>query len=387
VFFSKYSHNQNGKRETWKEVCDRTVRGIKLLGKLTDEEAALIWRQQYDFQCLVSGRSLWTSGREWIEQPANFPGAYNCTSLQLTDLQVFGLLMDLAMMGCGTGAVLTKDCIEKLPKVQNRIAVETVGVIGLRSPEQRRENTKIVKKNQNFAAIRVGDSRKGWVDAYQGLIDIAFDPNFKWKRLTVFIDLSSVRPAGEQLKGFGGIANPIKLPDLFSRVAEILNGAVGRQLNSLECCLLIDEGAACIVAGNIRRTAGIRQFSMDDELARAAKDNLWQQTEEGGWAIDPKRDALRMANHTLVFDRAPTLEECVESVRKQHLSGEGAIQWEGEAVARGNSDLWQDFSRTEFLEACKLGQKEAWFRKNLPNLSEEEFNHRSNRFGLNPCGK
>jgi ribonucleotide reductase class II len=97
--------------------------------------------------------------------------------------------------------------------------------------------------------------------------------------------------------------------DLYERCANILNKAMGRQLNSVECCLLIDEAAACVVAGNIRRSAGMRQFDSDDDLAAAAKDNLWQQDEEGNWRIDPERDALRMANHTRVFHHKPTLEE------------------------------------------------------------------------------
>jgi len=40
-----------------------------------------------------------------------------------------------------------------------------------------------------------------------------------------------------------------------------------------------------------------------------------------------------MANHTRVFHHKPALDECIEAVRKQY-SGEGAIQWAGEAVAR-----------------------------------------------------
>ena len=34
-----------------------------------------------------------------------------------------------------------------------------------------------------------------------------------------------------------------------------------------------------------------------------------------------------------------SLEECVAAVQKQYHSGEGAIQWAGEAVARSNADL------------------------------------------------
>jgi ribonucleotide reductase class II len=92
------------------------------------------------------------------------------------------------------------------------------------------------------------------------------------------------------------------------------------------------------VAGNIRRSAGMRQFDSNDELAASAKDNLWQQDAEGNWRIDPERDVLRMANHTRVFHEKPSLEDCVNSVRKQFYSGEGAIQWAGEAKRRAGGE-------------------------------------------------
>jgi len=76
----------------------------------------------------------------------------------------------------------------------------------------------------------------------------------------------------------------------------------------------------------------MRQSDSDDDLFANAKGNLWQQDEHGNWRIDPERDALRMANHT---KPQTALDECIEAVRKQYYSGEGAIQWAGEAVARG----------------------------------------------------
>ena len=97
------------------------------------------------------------------------------------------------------------------------------------------------------------------------------------------------------------MANPIKLKDLYSRVASLLGKAIGRKLSTVECCLLIDEAAVTIVAGNIRRSAGMRQFASDDKEAASAKENLWSQDENGNWRIDPEKDALRMANHTRVY--------------------------------------------------------------------------------------
>lgn len=388
VFFRSYSHNENGVRETWTQVVDRTVAGIKTLGKLTTEEAKLISEQHYSFQCLASGRSLWTSGRPWIEQQVNFPGAYNCTSLRVNSPEVFGILMDLGMMGCGTGAVLTEDCIDRLPVVRNQLEIEIFSEIGEYEPHRREDETKQIN-NAITSVIWVGDSRKGWVDAYQALINLAFDCSYLDNEpIKVHIGLGSVRPAGEKLKGFGGISNPIKLPELFDKCASILNGAIGRKLNSVECSLLIDEAAIVIVAGNVRRTAGMRQFNDTDAIGASAKDNLWKQDEEGNWRIDKQRDALRMANHTRVFHRKPTLEECKASVAKQQQSGEGAIQWGGEAVARCNVDLLTTpLLKESFLAAYDRGDARKWMLECYPTISNEELDHRLSRLGLNPCGR
>jgi ribonucleotide reductase, class II len=182
------------------------------------------------------------------------------------------------------------------------------------------------------------------------------------------------------------MANPVKLPSLYTRASSILNKAKGRCLNSVECCLLIDEAAATIVAGNIRRSAGIRQASNQDTLFANAKNNLWQQDESGNWRIDPERDALRMANHTRVFHSKPTLEETIEAVRKQYYSGEGAIQWAGEAVARSNADLLSTPTlKLEFLKAYEKGSVKQWLQEHYPWIDDNELTHRLGRFGLNPC--
>ncbi|MBC6481139.1 MAG: ribonucleoside-triphosphate reductase, adenosylcobalamin-dependent [Hormoscilla sp. GM7CHS1pb] len=252
VFFRTYSQRTaEGKRESWKDVCDRAIAGLTELGKLTPEESNLLYRMQMQLKALSSGRWLWIGGTEWIKQPENFPGAYNCSSTNILDWRSFGLLMDLAMMGCGTGAVLEPRYINQLPPIRNHLKVKLWGKIGATSPFMRREETE-VKISGNKVIIHVGDSRQGWVASYQSLLELSTEERFT-DSVEVDIDLSDVRPAGEPLKGFGGVANPVKLPDMYQRCAGILNKAVGRQLNSVECSLLIDEAAVTIVAGNIRR--------------------------------------------------------------------------------------------------------------------------------------
>ncbi|MCP9810447.1 ribonucleoside-triphosphate reductase, adenosylcobalamin-dependent [Synechococcus lacustris Maggiore-St4-Slac] len=391
VFYRTYSRKTPFGRESWQQVAERNLEGLRQLGQLDGQEVDLIRRMQQKQKSLPSGRWLWIGGTAWIEKPENFSGAYNCTSTNLVDWQAFGLMMDLAMMGCGTGAIIEPRLIEKLPAVRNSITIKSVGDIGLTAPAERQDHTSHSINGQEVQ-IKVGDTRRGWVDSYQLLLELCSNQNFNpTLPIEVCVDLADVRPVGETLKGFGGMANPVKLKDLYMRVAQILNRAIGRKLTSVECCLLIDEAAVTIVAGNIRRSAGMRQFAADDQAAASAKDNLWQQDEQGNWRIDPERDSLRMANHTRVFHNRPSREVVFDAVLKQFNSGEGAIQFAPEAIARSNADLLTTAElRTEFQDIyCDQGREEAgrWLQLNHPAIGAAELEHRLNRYGLNPCGE
>jgi ribonucleotide reductase class II len=386
VFFRTYSRKKAHGRESWSQVCDRTIQDLRKLGKFTPAETAIIERMQRDLKALPSGRWLWVGGTDWINQNQNFSGAYNCTSTNLTDWAGFGLMMSLAMMGSGTGAVIEPEYIGQLPVIRNQLNVSITQQIGAKPSHQRQEQT-IVNINGHHVTIEVGDSRQGWVDSYQKILELSSDDGFN-APIQVSVDLSNVRPAGESLKGFGGVANPVKLPDLYYNCAKILNKAVGRQLNSVECCLLIDHAAITVVAGNIRRSAGMRQFNSNDALGSVAKDNLWQQDSDGNWRIDPERDALRMANHTRVFHHKPTEQECIEAVRKQYFSGEGAIQWAGEAVARASVDILPTQAlKNQFIQCYQEGTINLWFKQFHPDMEQAEINHRLACYGLNPCGE
>ena len=395
VFFRTYSRHHDQGRESWDQTVHRNLEGLKELGKLTEDEAWLLHRMQIEQKSLPSGRWLWVGGTEWIKKRANFSGAYNCTSSNFDSIGVFGYLMSLAMMGCGTGAVLEFQNVGQLPLVLNSLSINVVRGVGAVPEGERKEETEINHISRHQVSLVVGDSRNGWVESYESLIRLAMDASVA-SHLTVLVDLGNVRPAGERLHGFGGIANPVKLPDLYGKVASILSESKGRRLTPLECCLLIDEAAAVVVAGNVRRSAGMRQFSCDDDEATTAKDNLWQQGEDGSWSIDPKRDALRMANHTRVFHVKPTREEVRDSVRKQYYSGEGAIQFAPEAIARANRDLLDtERERSKFVDLYSGGyETEASIDAAVDMLwdlnsemSEEEIEHRLQRYGLNPCGE
>lgn len=403
VFYRTYSRKDINGRESWQQVVERNLAGLVALGKLTDDQADLLRRMQLEQKALPSGRWLWVGGTKWLEKPENVSGAYNCTSTDLVDWRAFALMMDLAMMGSGTGAIIEPCMVDMLPVIKNRLNVVVTGIFGqadsdpVTSVDYRTEYLDKDYTPSPIVLIEVGDSRKGWVDAYYTMFQLASDASIPALygeniEIVVTVDVSMVRPSGKPLKGFGGTANPVKLKDLFVKMARIFNKAQGRKLTSVECCLLIDEAALVVVAGNVRRSAGIRQFSANDIEAGIAKDNLWQQDEDGNWRIDPERDALRMANHTLVYHNYPTKEEIVDSVRRQFLSGEGAIMFAPEAIARSNCDILTDRQmQNDFMSTyCNDKQSGAEMIKKLdPDCvkDDKKLEHRMGRYGINPCGE
>lgn len=399
VFFRTYSRRTDaGSRESWDQVCDRTAKATSVIGRFTEEEWSLIDKYQRELKTLSSGRWLWVGGTKWSEDPLNVYGGYNCSGSDIVDFKAFGLLMNLTMQGCGTGAMLEDKYINQLPQIRNKINVNIKQEIGVVEPRLREEETEIVyyirhgyfNKGDASIDLIIGDSRKAWVDAYQSFLEISIREELP-QEITVNVYLGNVRNSGEKLKGFGGTANPVKLRDLWGKLARILNQAIGRKLLPKECCLLLDEMSVLVVAGNIRRGANMRQFDSSSELLKV---DLWQQDESGEWRIDPERDAYRMGNHTRVYHKKPSREECIDAVRSQYYSGEGAIQWAGEAIARSNADLLMCSKRkTRFLkiyEECPDDAKSMLeylaYREGI-TLDEKELEHRIGRYSTNPCGE
>ena len=141
VFYRTYSRRTAAGRESWSQVRARNLEGLRQLGLLSDTEVDLMARMQAEKKALPSGRWLWIGGTDWINKEENFSGAYNCTSTNLVDWEAFGLMMDLAMMGCGTGAVIEPHLIKKLPVVCNPITIKSITDIGITPANQRQEKT------------------------------------------------------------------------------------------------------------------------------------------------------------------------------------------------------------------------------------------------------
>jgi hypothetical protein len=386
VYFRTYSRFTSFGREQWENTVERMIDGLCKLGNLDERQESLLRRYALDLKAMPSGRWCWVGGTKWLEQPENFSGGYNCSNFSITSFERMAFMMSLSMMGVGTGTRLEREFVSQLPKITTKLNVEVVGEPGELLPVEHAR----IEYAESGVTIFVGDSREGWCKAYQLLLELSATDDLA--ETDVKIQLGHIRAAGAKIKGFGGVTNPVGLVRMFTAVAEILNRALGRQLTSVEVCLILDEVALAVVAGNVRRSANMRQFNSDDAAAAAAKDDMYRVDEHGVFSIDPAKDALRMGNHTLVFHTKPDLARCVEAVTKQWRSGEGAIMWAGESIARSNADiLTTPEAKAKFLKLYGADRQLAReFLSGVPTDMEneaqkKEYDHRMTRCGINPC--
>jgi ribonucleotide reductase, class II len=377
-------------RESGKQVKERTLQGLFKLGNFTEEEKQNITDYLNKDELFSSGRFMWCGGLEFSEKQENFYSLYNCSSITIETWADLAHNFNFLMQGNGSGAKLEYKNIEKLPEIVSTIDLTIQGSYGAKTPGQ--ENTEILRV-RNKVVITVGDSRLSWCDAYLALLELSSTKLTNDNAWDVVVDVSNIREKGAIIKGFGGKTNPSGFIPLLKAVVNITNKAVGRKLKPLEVSLLLNEAASCTVAGNIRRSARIDQFSKKDIESGLAKMNLWTQDSEGNWKIDTEKDALRMANFTRVWHKKPTLDEIKEALTSQFYSAEGAIQFAPEAIARSSVDLLNTPElKTQFIKTYCQDQEKA--RQMLLDLgselgveiTEKELDHRMNRYGLNPCG-
>ncbi len=390
VFYRTYLRRQEAGRESWRQVAERNLGGLRQLGHLSEAEVELLRRMQLEQKALPSGRWLWIGGTPWIEQRHNFSGAYNCTSTNLVDWEAFGLMMDLAMMGCGTGAIIEPRLISRLPAVRNRLEIVSVADIGV-TRRASASSTPPTRLAGQRVAVKVGDTRRGWVDSYQLPLELSSDERFDANALIeISVDLSDVRPVGETLKGFGGMANPVKLKDLYGRVAQILNKAQGRQLSSVECCLLIDEAAVTIVAGNIRRSAECVSSPLMILQPLEPKIISGNRTAKATGASTRARRAADGQPHARVphppelGDGAGGGDQAVPERR-----GCDPVRPRGDRPLQCRPAAHPEL-REEFVGIyCDQGREQAaqWLKLHHPGLEDNELEHRLGRYGLNPCGE
>jgi len=268
---SRYARwlEEEGRRETWSETCTRYINFMQ--DHLSDNHNYSIpsklyndlYTAIYNHDIMPSMRCLMSAGTALKRE--NIAG-FNCAYVAVDDPRAFDEALYILLCGTGVGFSVEREYISRLP------SIPTAFVEG--------------------GCLTVGDSKKGWAEAYRSLLEEL------WSGRIPTWDLSLVRPAGSRLKTFGGRASgPGPLDRLFRFTVSTFKAAQGRQMNSIECHDLMCLVADTVVVGGVRRSAMISLSTLYDDRMRTAK--------SGEWFHESAQPYRALANNSAIYTNRP----------------------------------------------------------------------------------
>lgn len=265
------------RRETYEEMVDRVVsyyQEVVPSALISPQEVEEIRDAMLNFEVMPSMRLAWTAG-----EPARKSsiGTYNCSYLPIDSIDSFAEVMYLLMHGTGVGFSTEENVIDQLPVVAQKPTAKW------HNPPGVTDETVIVFE----------DSKEGWAEGLRQALHAA------WKGKVVSLDISKIRPEGAPLNTFGGRASgpqPLLKATLFC--LDVIDGAQGRRLTSLEAHDMVCAIAECIVVGGVRRSALISLSDLKNRQMANAKLGQF-------WVDNPQR---ALANNSAVYEELPEPE-------------------------------------------------------------------------------
>lgn len=346
VYLRTYARKKaDGTLERWDETVQRFTEGnfrieakrLAEIGKLTSEavkrlntEMERFYHLAFNLVMTPPGRGLWMSGTEYAEKVGDAEN--NCWGVSMRPqayepggnpkvsfAPVF--TFDQAMKGGGVGVNVQRKYVEQIPKVNNGLHLRFVcsGVhpdyiselddLGVEDVDPRSLDD---APYFGYRVVSVKDSREGWAEALREVIDAHYEGISR-----MFIDVSSVRPRGAEIKGFGGVASgPAPLVSMLQRVNEILNARVNDYVTPTEWGDVIQNIGCCVVAGNVRRTALILIGDQDDmefvesknyalEANKTASQWRWASNNSVDIGVNTDRETLRDLAINIYYNGEP----------------------------------------------------------------------------------
>ncbi|MFX0105853.1 MAG: LAGLIDADG family homing endonuclease [Candidatus Hodarchaeota archaeon] len=234
--YARIIEEENRKEEFW-ETIRRVVEGcysvqkehcLKLSLPWSDSKAQKSARKMFEkiwnFKFLPPGRGLWMMGTEFIARHGSMSlnncGFASTEDIALKHSKAFEFVMDALMLGVGVG-----------------FDTKGAGKITIKKP-----------KEGNFK-FQIPDSREGWVESLR----LILEAYFLGKQVPIY-DFSLIRPAGEPIRGFGGVASgPGPLKEMLEEIQKILQLRIGQKITSVDIVDIMNHIGKCVVAGNVRR--------------------------------------------------------------------------------------------------------------------------------------
>jgi len=283
--YSRFIEKEGRKEEFW-ETIRRVVEGcysiqkehcIKLSLPWSDSKAQRSAQKMYNkiwnFKFLPPGRGLWMMGTEFIARHGSM-SLNNCGFASTEDIDVkyskaFEFVMDALMLGVGVG-----------------FDTKGAGKITIKKPKD------------ELLTFQLPDSREGWVES----LKIVLDAFFLGKPVPEF-DFSLIRPAGDPIRGFGGIASgPAPLKDMLTEIQKILEARIGQNISSIDILDIMNLIGKCVVAGNVRRSAEIALGDATDfEFITSKQDE--EKLYSHRWASNNSIFAFKGLDYSFIADQ------------------------------------------------------------------------------------
>jgi len=282
VYYRTYSRiKPDGSQEDWADTVIRVINGVMSVRKHHYMLNNLVWNEtkwqlyakelaisMFDMKWLPPGRGLWIMGTEYIYE-RGAAALNNCGAVDTTDLSLAAeWTMDMLMCGVGVGF----NTVWKGKNVSRPDKVKTAHFV-------------------------IPDSREGWVTSVRLLIE-SFTKRGTW----FTFDYSKIRPKGSIIHGFGGTASgPDPLKELHERIENYLVNYCKGKIDQTRCTAdVMNAIGACVVAGNVRRSAEIALGSVDDNTFLELKD----------YTKNPERaDIGWISNNTVVLEKTEDFEK------------------------------------------------------------------------------
>lgn len=261
--YARWIENLN-RHETFAEMTARVLKGAIKIGVPYDkEELSKMFKYMFEMKALPAGRDMFQMGTD-LPNRGFGDSLMNCAFVAMDEIEKFVSIFDMLLKGTGVGFSVEKKYISQLPVIKKVNKAEQYSMLHLLPIEEwaQFKETGILIESSDKKAVNYlcADSRYGWCELIRQLLHCYFETG-----QNLFFDVSLIRKKGERIKNFGGKSSGSEpLVKAFFLIKEILDNAVGRQLNSVEvtslCCIL----AQLVVSGNVRRSALLSMADFDD---------------------------------------------------------------------------------------------------------------------------
>lgn len=299
IYYDKYSRRKpDGSQEHWPDSVIRVVEGCMSIRKDWYRKHGLRWEDTYWdhvaqdmadamflMRFLAPGRGLFAMGTEYIYERGSM-ALNNCAFVAIKEDLVNTMCWGMDALMCGVGVGFG---IEECSFPEGKIPSSGIRVYS------------------------IPDSREGWVESVRLLLNSYFEDSPTWE-----FDYTKIRPKGAPLRGFGGKASgPDPLIKLHERIRDYMYKYVhGIYSRTRVCADLANAIGACVVAGNIRRSAEILLGSLNDpEFLDLKNYDKNPERAELGW----------MSNNSVVLRQSEEFEQLPMIAERIRDNGEPGV--------------------------------------------------------------